>query len=259
MKHPIHFVGAGPGDPELITVKGKRLIEEADRIIYAGSLVPEALLEGRKQSAKVFNSAMLGLSETNALMVEGYHLEERIVRLHTGDPGLYGAIQEQMKLLDEEGIPYFVVPGVSAVFAAAAALRQELTLPEMSQTLILTRMAGLTPVPESEALRSLAVHRATMVIYLSVKRIEQVVSELTSSYPLETPVVVAYRVGWPDELFLHGTLADISNKVKEAAIQRQAIILVGDVFGIRDQEDMKRSKLYDESFSHGFRKARTTS
>ncbi len=152
MKHPIYFVGAGPGDPELITVKGRRLVREADRIVYTGSLVPEALLEGRKASARVFNSASLALPETHQLLREGYLLEERVVRLHTGDPSLYGAIQEQMQLLDQEGIPYAVVPGVSAVFAAAAALKQELTLPEVSQTVILTRLAGRTPVPEAERL-----------------------------------------------------------------------------------------------------------
>ena len=159
MKHPIHFVGAGPGDPELITVKGRRMVQEADRIVYTGSLVPEALLEGRKASAKVYNSASLALPETHQLLREGYLLGERVVRLHTGDPSLYGAIQEQMQLLDQEGIPYAVVPGVSAVFAAAAALKQELTLPEVSQTLILTRMAGRTPVPEAERLGLLASHR----------------------------------------------------------------------------------------------------
>jgi precorrin-4/cobalt-precorrin-4 C11-methyltransferase len=256
MNHPIYFVGAGPGDPELITVKGRRLLEEADRVVYAGSLVPEALLESLKANASSINSASLTLQETHALLVEGYRGGERVVRLHTGDPSLYGAIQEQMALLDREKIPYEVVPGVSAVFAAAAALKQELTLPEVSQTVILTRLAGRTPVPEGEDLKLLASHRATLVIYLSVQQIEKVASELLSSYPPTTPVVVAYRVGWPDQSFVEGTLEDIASKVKAADIHRQAIIMVGDVFGVRSAGEMKPSKLYDESFSHGFRKSK---
>jgi precorrin-4/cobalt-precorrin-4 C11-methyltransferase len=259
MKYPIHFVGAGPGDPELITVKGKRLVQEADRIVFAGSLVPEVLLEDRKQGSSVFNSASLTLAETHGLLKEGYEKGERVVRLHTGDPSLYGAIQEQMELLDEDGIPCEVVPGVSAAFAAAAALKQELTLPEVSQTVILTRLGGRTPVPEAEALRSLASHRATLVIYLSVQQIEKVVSELSPFYPADTPVVVAYRVGWPDELLVRGTLENIAKEVNAAGIGRQALILVGDVLGARTGRMFKKSKLYDESFDHGFRKARNPS
>jgi precorrin-4/cobalt-precorrin-4 C11-methyltransferase len=258
-KHPIYFVGAGPGDPELITVKGKRLLLEADRIVYAGSLVPVTLLEDRKASAEIFDSASLTLEKTHALLVEGYHQEKRVVRLHTGDPSLYGAIQEQMELLDKEGIPYHVVPGVSAVFAAAAELRQQLTLPEVSQTLILTRVGGRTPVPEKEQLYSLATHEATLVIYLSVQHIEKVVSQLVLSYPLETPVVVAYRVGWPDQRFIYGTLSDIVDKVETADIRRQAVIMVGDVFSARSGKPLKRSRLYDQSFSHGFRNAKQSS
>ena len=256
MNHPIYFVGAGPGDPELITVKGKRLLREADLVVYAGSLVPEAFLEDLKTGATTFNSASLTLQETHALLAEGYRGGKRVVRLHTGDPSLYGAIQEQMALLDREAIPYEVVPGVSAVFAAAAALKQELTLPEVSQTLILTRRGGRTPVPEGEKLELLAAHRATLVIYLSVQQIETVVSELLTSYPRQTPVVVAYRVGWPDQSFVEGTLDDIAAKVKDADINRQAIIMVGKVFGVRSAGELKPSKLYDESFSHGFRESK---
>jgi precorrin-4/cobalt-precorrin-4 C11-methyltransferase len=255
MKYPIYFVGAGPGDPELITVKGWRLIREADRIVYTGSLVPEALIEDRKAGARVHSSASLSLSETHELLREGHLKGERVVRLHTGDPSLYGAIQEQMQLLDQEGIPYSVVPGVSAVFAAAAALRQELTLPEVSQTVILTRLAGRTPVPETEQLHLLARHRATLVIYLSVQQIERVVAEVAPLYGTDTPVIVAYRVGWPEQAFLEGTLADIISKVKSSDIRSQAIILIGEVFGARCRKDLKKSKLYDESFEHGFRRA----
>jgi precorrin-4/cobalt-precorrin-4 C11-methyltransferase len=258
MKYPIYFVGAGPGDPELITVRGWKLIREADRIVYTGSLVPEALIEDRKPGAKVYSSASLSLSETHELLREGHLAGERVVRLHTGDPSLYGAIQEQMQLLDQEGIPYSVVPGVSAVFAAAAALRQELTLPEVSQTVILTRLAGRTPVPEAEQLHSLASHRATLVIYLSIQQIEKVVAEVAPYYSPDTPVTVAYRVGWPEQTFLEGTLGDIASKVEVHDIRSQAIILIGEVFGARRGKDLKKSKLYDESFEHGFRKAKDT-
>jgi precorrin-4/cobalt-precorrin-4 C11-methyltransferase len=164
-----------------------------------------------------------------------------------------------MDLLDRESIPCSVVPGVSAVFAAAAELKQELTLPEVSQTVILTRLAGRTPVPEGENLRSLASHGATLIIYLSVQQMEKVVSELLHSYPADTPVVVAYRVGWPDQVFVEGALSDIVPRVEDAGIRRQAIIMVGRVFGIRGGEELKRSKLYDESFDHGFRRARVDS
>lgn len=255
MNHPIHFVGAGPGDPELITVRGKRLLEEADLIVYAGSLVPESLLEWRKPNAAIVNSASLTLAETHKLLMDGYQQGQRVVRLHTGDPSLYGAIQEQMVLLDDEEVPYRVVPGVSAVFAAAAALRRQLTLPEISQTLILTRLAGRTPVPEQERLGSLASHKATLVIYLSVQQIEKVVSELKPSYGPDTPVVMAYRVGWPDELLLQTTLEQLAEDVKAAGISRQALIMVGDVFAAHSNKTLKKSKLYDESFSHGFRKS----
>lgn len=256
MKYDVYFVGAGPGDPELITVKGRRLLMEADRIVYTGSLVPGVLLESRKPRCAVFNSASLALSETHRLLREGYLAGERVVRLHTGDPGLYGAIQEQMDLLEADGIPYQVVPGVSAAFAAAAALKQELTLPELSQTVILTRLAGRTPVPEGERLHLLAAHRATLVIYLSAKEIDRVVAEVGTHYPPETPVVVAYRVGWPDEAFLHGTLGDIASQVKQAGIRSHAVIMIGEVFGARKSSRRSRSKLYDEAFEHGFRRNR---
>lgn len=258
MSHPVYFVGAGPGDPELITVKGRRLIQAADRIVYAGSLVPESLIIDRRPEARIFNSASLNLHETHFLLKEGHAAGELVVRLHTGDPSLYGAIQEQMDLLDQEGIPYVVVPGVSAVFAAAAELRRELTLPEVSQTVIVTRMAGRTPVPEKEAIRSLAAHQATLVIYLSVNQVDRLVEEISPLYPPGTPVVVAYRVSWPDQCIVKGTLSDIASKVRSAGIERQALIMIGTVFGARAGGELKRSKLYDETFEHGFRQAHPT-
>jgi len=257
MKHPVQFIGAGPGDPELITVKGMRYLSEADRVVYAGSLVPETLLRYCKENVKAHDSASLTLSQTHALLKEGYEAGERVVRLHTGDPSLYGAIREQMALLESDGIPHETVPGVSAAFAAAAAMNLELTIPEISQTVILTRMGGRTPVPEKENLAGLASHQATMVIYLSVQQIERVVAELKQQYAPDTPVIVAYRVGWPDQKFVHGTLETISGNVRSAGIDRQAIILVGEVFRIEGESGRisKRSKLYDESFSHQFRDA----
>jgi precorrin-4/cobalt-precorrin-4 C11-methyltransferase len=256
MGEPVRFVGAGPGDPELITVKGMRCLQEAERVVYTGSLVPEVLLDYCRKDVKAYNSASLTLDRTHALLKEGYEAGEHVVRLHTGDPTLYGAIREQMVLLDRDNIAYEVVPGVSAAFAAAAAMKRELTIPEVSQTVILTRLGGRTPVPDREKLAALASHRATMVIYLSVQHIEQVVAELEQCYPVHTPAAVACRVGWPDQQLICGTLENIAGKVRAAGIERQAIILVGEVFGMNDRaEKLKRSKLYDEEFGHGFRDA----
>lgn len=257
MKEAVRFIGAGPGDPELITVKGMRYLQQADRVVYTGSLVPETLLQYCRKGVKTYDSASLTLPQTHALLKEGYESGERVVRLHTGDPSLYGAIQEQIALLDRDGIPYEVVPGVSAAFAAAAAMNQELTLPEVSQTVILTRLGGRTPVPGKEDLATLASHRATMVVYLSVQRIDKVVAELEEYYPADTPAIVAYRVGWPDQKLIYGSLENIAERVRAAGIDRQAIIMVGEVFRLKDGpgEQRKRSKLYDESFSHKFRDA----
>ncbi|SMC16440.1 cobalt-precorrin 4 C11-methyltransferase [Desulfacinum hydrothermale DSM 13146] len=250
----VFFVGAGPGDPELITVKGRRLLRRADRVVYAGSLVPRALLDECKPGAELFDSAPLTLERTHALLVEAVRENRIVVRLHTGDPALYGAIQEQMNLLDREGIAYEVVPGVSAAFAAAARIGCQLTLPEVSQTVIFTRTAGRTPVPDRESLSSLAAHGSTMAIYLSVSQMEAVVEALRGAYPEETPVVVVYRVGWPDERILQGTLAHIAAKVREAGMDRQAVILVGEA--LNPKRYGTRSRLYDQSFSHGFRSSR---
>jgi precorrin-4/cobalt-precorrin-4 C11-methyltransferase len=234
-----------------------RYLQEADRVVYAGSLVPEILLSYCRKDVKAYDSASLTLAQTHALLKEGYEAGERVVRLHTGDPTLYSAINEQIGLLDRDGIASEVVPGVSAAFAAAAVMKQELTIPEVSQTVILTRLGGRTPVPGGEKLATLASHRATMVIYLSVQRIEEVVAELGEHYPVHTPAIVAYRIGWPEQEVVCGTLENIVEKVRAVGIGRQAIILVGEVFGIKDLpgEKVKRSRLYDETFSHGFRDA----
>lgn len=253
----VHFIGAGPGDAELITVKGARLLREADVVVYAGSLVDRELVNIHAPDAEVWDSAGMNLEETTRVLAAAVAEGKRAVRLHTGDPAIYGAIQEQMAELDRLGIGYAVVPGVSSAFAAAAALRQELTLPEVTQTVILTRLAGRTPVPERERLAKIAEIGATMVIYLSVGMIEQVVDELLQgAYNRETPVAVVAKATWPDEEILHGTLADIAGKVTEAGIGKQALIIVGDVLSARERGLAALSKLYDKGFSHGCRERR---
>jgi precorrin-4/cobalt-precorrin-4 C11-methyltransferase len=248
----VYLIGAGPGDPELITLKGKRLIDAADVIIYAGSLVNPKVLDGHKPDAEIYNSASMTLDEVIDVMQKGVEAGKRVVRVHTGDPSIYGAIREQMDRLEEMGIPYEVVPGVSSFTASASVLKKEFTLPDVSQTVICTRLEGRTPVPEREQLEALAKHQASMAIFLSVQNIGEVVRRLLTSYPEETPVAVVQRATWPDQKIVQGTLADIEEKVKAADIHKTAQILVGDFLGDR----YTLSKLYDPSFSHEFRKAK---
>jgi len=248
--NPVYFIGAGPGDPELLTLKGRRLLDAADLIIFAGSLVNPALLAGL--IAEIHDSAGLNLEEIVALMVAAQRLKRRVVRLHTGDPAIFGAIKEQMAALDREGVPYEVVPGVSSMAAAAAALKSELTLPEVSQTVIITRQAGRTPVPSMENLTALASHQATMMIFLSAGLIEQVVAELLAGgYPEDTPVAVVEKASWPEERIVRGDLSNIARQVQEAGIKKTAIIAVGQVFA--EGELKAVSKLYDKGFAHGCR------
>ncbi|MEA3469865.1 MAG: precorrin-4 C(11)-methyltransferase [Thermodesulfobacteriota bacterium] len=251
-KNPIAIVGAGPGDVELITIKGRRLLDEADCIVFAGSLVNRQLLDGCK--AEIYDSQGMNLDEIVEILATAWKKGGRVVRLHTGDPSIFGAIKEQMQALDKLEVPYHVVPGVSSAFGAAASLNAELTLPEVAQTVIITRQEGRTPVPEFEKLRLLASHQTTMLIFLSVSMIETVVKELTSGgYPLNTPVAVVEKATWEDEYILRGTLENIAAKVEEAGIRKTALICVGKVF---DETDLQAvSKLYDRSFSHGTRKA----
>ena len=249
---PVFFVGAGPGDPELLTLKGRRLLDEADLVVYAGSLVNPALLEGIR--AECHDSAGLTLDEILALLVPAARAGRRVVRLHTGDPAMYGAIREQIQRLEAAGIPCEVVPGVSSAFAAAAALKAELTVPEQTQTLILTRQAGRTPVPEREALARLSGIGASMAIFLSVGMMESVVADLLAGgvYTKETPVAVVEKASWPDERILRGTLADIADKVQEAGIGKTAMILVGPALaGMTENEAV--SRLYAADFAHGYR------
>ena len=258
-KNIVHFVGAGPGDAELITVKGARLLREADVVVYAGSLVDRELVRTYAPDAQVYDSAGMTLEETTAVLARTVADDRRAVRLHTGDPSIYGAIQEQMAELDRLGISYKVIPGVTSAFAAAAALKQELTLPEVSQTVIITRLAGKTPVPEGERLRELARSGATMVIYLSVAMIDQVVAELLAgAYTPVTPVAVVARASWVDEQVVEGTLGDIAAKVQAAGIGKQALILVGDVLKARREGLKAKSLLYDKGFSHGCREGIVT-
>ncbi|MCT4562991.1 MAG: precorrin-4 C(11)-methyltransferase [Maledivibacter sp.] len=248
----VYFIGAGPGDPELITLKGSKKIAEADIIIYAGSLVNKEVIENRKEEAEVYNSASMTLDEVIKVMEEGIKENKVIARVHTGDPSIYGAIREQMDILDEKGIEYEVIPGVSSFLAAAAAIKKEFTLPSVSQTVILTRMEGRTPVPEKESIESLASHRATMCLFLSVHMIQRLVDRLLTSYSLDTPIAVIQKASWKDQKIVMGTLEDIAEKVKAAGITKTAQILVGNFLG----DEYELSKLYDKNFSHEYRKAK---
>lgn len=247
----VFFIGAGPGDPELITVKGKRILEEAEIVIYAGSLVNKELLGYLKKDCAVYNSAGMTLEDVIAVMKDGAASGKSIVRLHTGDPSVYGAIREQMDELDRLGISYEIVPGVSSFFAAAAALKKEYTLPGVTQTVILTRMGGRTDVPARESIEALASHNATMVIFLSVHLIDELVERLKTGYPESTPVAVVYKASWPDQKIVKGTLGDISGIVRDNGIKKMALAVVGEFLG--DQYEL--SKLYDKGFSHEFRSA----
>ena len=252
MQHQVYFIGAGPGDPELITVKGQRLLNEADVVIYTGSLVPEALISGL--NAEIHNSAGMNLDEVFEIIHSSWKNGKKVVRLHTGDPAIYGAINEQIALFKNNKIPFTVIPGVSSGTASAAALSTELTLPEVSQTVIFTRRAGRTPVPEKQDLVSLAAHQATMMIFLSISMIEQVVEELIEGgYSEKTPVAIVEKVSWPEERQLRGSLGTIAEQVREAGITKTAIIAVGEV--LADAPPPALSKLYDKKFSHGYRKS----
>ena len=254
IENMVHFVGAGPGDTELITVKGARLLSEADVVVYTGSLVDRELVRRYAPDARFYDSASMNLEETTAALAEAVVEGKRVVRLHTGDPSIYGAIQEQMAELDRLGIGYRVVPGVTSAFAAAATLKQELTLPSVTQTVIITRIAGRTPVPEREMLSKVAEIGATMVIYLSVGMIDEVVAELLQgAYTSATPAAVVAKASWSDEQVIEGNLSDIAGKVKSAGIGKQALIIVGDVLKARREGVPELSKLYDKNFAHGFR------
>lgn len=248
----VHFVGAGPGAADLVTVRGMRMLEKADCIIYAGSLVNPELLAYAKEACEIHNSAEMTLEEVIAVMEKIEAFGGDTVRLHTGDASLYGAIREQMDLLDEKGIRYDDTPGVSSFCGAAAALRAEYTLPGVSQSVVITRMAGRTPVPERESIAELAVHGATMVIFLSASLLDDVQAELLSgAYAVDTPAAIVYKASWPEEKIVRCTVGTLAESARRAEITKTALILIGGFLGDR----YERSKLYDPAFATGFRKA----
>ncbi len=247
----IYFIGAGPGATDLITVRGMKLMQQAELVIYAGSLVNPELLRCCKEDCAVMDSATMTLEEVIATMRARHRAGSVIVRLHTGDPSLYGAIREQMDELDKLSIPYEVVPGVSAFSAAAAALQKEYTLPDVSQSLIITRMAGRTPVPEKESIRSFAAHGASMALYLSAGMLKDLCGELIlGGYPPDTMAAVVYKASWPEEQKVVATLATLPEKAQD--ITKTALVVVGSFLG----DAHERSKLYDPAFTHGFREGR---
>ena len=249
----VYFVGAGPGDPDLITVKGRKLLEEADIVVYAGSLVNPAVLAVTPAGCEIHNSASMTLDEVIAVMKAGVEQGKKVVRLHTGDPSIYGAIQEQIDLLNKLEIRWQVVPGVSSFLAAAAALGQEYTLPGVSQTVIITRMEGRTPVPEKEQIRSLAAHQTTMCIFLSAHMFGELVQELLDGgYAADTPVAVVEKASWPEQRIFRGTLTTIADQLVAAGVSRTAMVIVGDVLA----REYEQSRLYAPEFGHMFREAK---
>ena len=249
----VYFIGAGPGDPELLTIKGKKIIDSADVIIYAGSLVNREVLRDIKSGAKVYNSATMHLEEVIEVMKEAEKKNLMTARVHTGDPAIFGAHREQMDALEREGIEFCVIPGVSSFVAAAATLKKEYTLPEVTQSIILTRMEGRTPMPEKESIEAFAKHQATMVIFLSANRIEELVEQLQTSYPVDTPIALVYKASWPEEKIIQGNLGNIAELVRKANITKTGLIVVGRFLG--DQYAL--SKLYDKHFSHEYREAKS--
>jgi precorrin-4/cobalt-precorrin-4 C11-methyltransferase len=249
----VHFVGAGPGAKDLITVRGLNHLKEADMIIYAGSLVNPALLESAKEGCEIYNSAYMTLEEVIAVMEEGEKKGFHIVRLHTGDPSIYGAIREQMDALREKQIAFDVCPGVSSFFGAAASLQLEYTLPDVSQSVIITRAEGRTPVPEKESLEKLASHQATMVLFLSSGLADKVRRDLIAGgYAPDTPAAVVYKATWPQEKKLYTTLEQLPEAMEREQITKTALIIVGNVLG----DSYEKSKLYDASFTTEFRKGK---
>ena len=249
----IHFVGAGSGGADLITVRGARLLGEADCIIYAGSLVNPDVLQYKGEHCAVYDSAGMTMEDVIAVMAENEKAGKTTVRLHTGDPSLYGAIREQMDELDKLGLSYDVTPGVSSFCGAAAALQAEYTLPEVSQSVIITRMAGRTPVPEGEALRKMASHGCTMVLFLSTGLLEDVEKELLAggAYTEDTPAAIVYKATWPDEKVFRCTVGTLAKTAKDNHITKTALITIGGFLG----NEYERSKLYDPTFTHGYREA----
>ncbi|MDO8140254.1 MAG: precorrin-4 C(11)-methyltransferase [Candidatus Brocadiales bacterium] len=240
----VYFIGAGPGDPELITIKGFKVIQHSRYCIYAGSLVNKELLKALPSHAKAYDSSDMRLEEMVVIFKEAMEQNADVARIHSGDPSIYGAIQEQMHALDELGIPYEVIPGVSSFVASAAVLRQELTLPGTTQTIVITRMEGKTPIPEKEHLSKLATTTPTMCIFLSIDKIDEVVKMLIPHYGKDCPVAVVYKATWPDQKIVCSKLTDIAEKVKQESIKKSALIIVGWVL----EKKFQRSVLYTQNW-----------
>lgn len=257
----IYIVGAGPGDPDLITVKGLHMLQTADVVMYTDSLVSEDLIAKARPDAEVIRTAGMHLEEMVAVMVDRVNAGKTVARMHTGDPAMYGAIMEQVALLKKEGIGYEVIPGVSSVFASAAAIGAELTIPDLTQTLILTRAEGRTPVPEFEKLRDLASHHCTIALFLSATLTKKIVKELQSAgWADDTPVAVIQRASWPDQKIVRTTLIKLDEAMRVNGIRKHAMILAGWALDPNIHDKVQyRSKLYDASFTHGFRKGVKTS
>ncbi|MBF0273928.1 MAG: precorrin-4 C(11)-methyltransferase [Nitrospinae bacterium] len=251
-KGKLSIVGAGPGAPDLITVRGKELVEEADIIVYAGSLVNPKVLSWGRSDAEVFNSAEMNLEEIIKVLSEGYQKGKKVVRLHTGDASIYGAIGEQMYYLDRLEIEYDIIPGVSSFLGAASSLKKELTVPEITQTVILSRCEGRTPVPERENLKSLAQHHSSMVLFLSATLAKKVEEDLLTSYPFDTPIAVVYKATWEEEKIYKGELSGLAKLMEDNNIKKTALIFIGEF--LKPQETF--SKLYDKGFTHMFRKGK---
>ncbi|MCJ8305563.1 MAG: precorrin-4 C(11)-methyltransferase [Nitrosopumilus sp.] len=249
----VFFVGCGPGDPELITVKAKKLIQKADVVVYSGSLIPKPILKLCKKG-KLYDASGMVREEIFDLLYKNAKKDKLVVRLHDGDPSIYGAIKEQIDNLEKKGIKSTVVPGVTAFLASAAALGMQLTLPGVTQTIIVTRAESRTKVPKREKISELAKHKATLIFYLSIHLISNLVTEaIAGGYKKSTPVAVVYRASWPDQKIVKGTLGDIAKKVRDEKITRTAIVIISDVI---DPKTYEYSKLYDKKFSHGYRKSK---
>ena len=252
----VYFVGCGPGDPELLTVKAKKLIQKADVVVYSGSLIPKEIIKLCKK-AELHDAAKLVREEIFEILKSGAKKGKLVIRLHDGDPTIYGAIREQTDNLKKVGIEYEIIPGITSFLASAASLGSELTLPGVTQTIIVTRAESRTKVPKREKISELAKHKATMIFYLSVHLISDIVKEaIKGGYPKSTPVAAIYRASWKDEKIITGTLGDIAKKIREEKITRTAIIIIGDIVNPKSYE---YSRLYDKTFTHGFRKAQVIS
>ena len=257
MRGTVWFVGAGPGDPELLTVKGRALIERAGAILFAGSLVNEAATRWAPPGCVIADSKEMTLPQMAAWLIEQADAHETVIRLQTGDPALYGALIELVQPLDAAGVPVRVVPGVSSAMASAAAAVESFTLPEVTQSVIFTRVEGRTPMPPGEDLAALAAHRTTLCIFLSITLLHKVEAGLRAAgWPEDAPIVVVHKASWPgEELIVRGTLADIKQRCRDAGIVSQAMVLASPTLGARHWPDLVKSKLYDPGFTHRFRKA----